>query len=143
MILPRWAPAVLCRLAAQPAGATTPAAFYIGHSLLWRDRATGQAGELWLNVDGRYVVFYDSLRTAEVHLFRWEARQGAYQATVAPGGVKLCLQPDGDVVPRGSGVGVPLFHDAGCIIIPVHPIGEVSAFDQAGRSDSMALAQGR
>ena len=129
------------------AQATTPGALYVGQSLLCRQRATGARCELWLNADGRYDVFYDSLRASVARgvagPFRYEGRQGAYAVTAAPGGVQLCLRPDQDAAPRGSGVGVALFHDAGCVVLPVHPIGEVFPLDFAGQSYSLVLAQGR
>jgi hypothetical protein len=143
----RWAFSVACLLAAATASATAPRAFYVGQSLLWRDRATGAVGELWLNADGRYAVFYDSARATVVPgmagPFRWEGREGAYLVTAAPDGAQLCLRPDGDVIPRGTGAGAPIFHAAGCDIIPVHPIGEVFPVGYAGHVYDVVLEQGR
>jgi hypothetical protein len=134
----RCALALLLPIAA--AHATSPAAFYFGHSLLCRQQSTGAVCELWLNPDGRYAVFYDSRHPTRS---RYEGRQGAYQITAAPAGVRLCLRPDTDPTPRTTTAGVALFHDPGCLTLPIHPIGEPFTLQFGSQTYRLLLVQGR
>jgi hypothetical protein len=139
--------AVVLALGAWPADATALAGFFEGQTLVGTDLATGGSAALWLGRDGRYAAMFDRGVATRVDVargrFRYEGREGAYQVTVATVGVQLCLRPDPDPYLRGAGVGVALFHDSICLILPVHPIGEAFALDFGGHRYRLVLIEGR
>lgn len=127
--------------------AESPAAAYFGNSLLCKSAKTGAVCELWLDESGKYAVFYDSGKKAFVTgvngPFQNEGRQGTYTAKAGKDGLKLCLKPETDKPPRPKGASPALFHDAGCLTLPAHAVGELWDFTWQGETYKMGLIKGR
>jgi len=130
------------------AHAQTGAAFpYFNNSLLCKSQQTGAVCDLWLDATGKYAVFYDSGKKAYVKgvdgPFQYEGRQGVYTAVASPDGVEICLKPEADHPPRPRGNSPALFHDAGCVTLPNHAVGELWDFTYQGETYKMGLIAGR
>ena len=127
--------------------ATAAASAYFGNSLLCKSQSSGGVCDLWLDASGKYAVFYDSGKRAFVKGvggdFENEGRQGTYTARATQGGVKICLTPEVDHPPRPRGNSPALFHDAGCVTLPNHAVGEVWDFEYKGEDYKMGLIEGR
>jgi hypothetical protein len=125
---------------------TSAASAYFGNSLLCKSAAGGVC-DLWLEPSGEYSVFYDSGKKAFVKdvtgPFQYEGRKGTYTASRADGGVQICLTPEAENPPRPSGASPALFHDAGCVTVPDHPLGEVWNFTFQGEGYKVGLIKGR
>jgi hypothetical protein len=138
---------VVLALGATAAYAADPAADYFGNSLLCKAQSSGAVCDLWLEPGGRYAVFYDSGQKAYVKNvhgdFENEGRTGSYTARATPAGLKLCLKPDVDVPARPSGHSPALFHDAGCIVLPHHALGELWSLTLGAETYRMGLISGR
>ena len=120
---------------------------YFNNSLLCKSQSSGAVCDLWLDAGGKYMVFYDSGKKAYVKgvdgPFEYEGRQGTYTAVVAPDGVRLCLKPEADHPPRPRGNSPALFHDAGCVTLPSHPVGDLWDYSYRGETYKIGLIAGR
>lgn len=138
--------AVLLSVATGVHAADSAADFY-GNSLLCKDAGSGAVCDLWLDASGRYAVFYDTGVKAYVKGvrgdFQYEGRTGRYTATATDGGLRVCLTPDADTPSRPTKHAMPLFYDAGCIVLPHHPLGELWSFTSNGQQYRMGLLAGR
>jgi len=139
---------ILClALAATSAHAADPAAAYYGNSLLCKAQSSGAVCDLWLDADGRYAVFYDSGQKAYVKGvqgdFENEGRTGSYTAQLTRAGLKLCLKPDADAPARAPGHSPTIFHEAGCLVLPIHALGELWTLRRDGETYRMGLISGR
>jgi hypothetical protein len=138
---------LLLALGATGARAADPAAAYYGNSLLCKAQSSGAVCDLWLDADGRYAVFYDSGQKAYVKGvqgdFENEGRTGSYTARATHSGTRLCLKPDVDVPPRPRGHSPEIFREAGCFVLPSHPLGELWTLRLGGETYRMGLISGR
>jgi hypothetical protein len=134
-------------LGAGAAQAADPALEYYGNSLLCKAQSSGAVCDLWLEPSGRYSVFYDSGQKAYVKGvegdFENEGRTGTYTARATRAGLKLCLKPDADAPPRPPGHSPALFHEAGCVVLAQHPVGELWTLKLGGETYRMGLISGR